>query len=348
MRDGNHQGSFLVRNSASVHNKFCLSIRYHTKVLHYLIYQPEGSEDYCIHYTITFKSIQELVKYYHTHSEGICTNLKQPCQLAVKPKRELQHDRWDVKHSTVQLAEKIGTGFFCETYKGVWNGTIQVAVRTPRYGFPVTTFMEEAAIMKRLSHPNILQLHATCLSKEPLYIITEHMKYGTLCEYLHKQKQFLATKFPGLIYDISAQVARGMAHMEEWRCIHRNLSSNSVLVGDNLVCKVASFSCAKRLEPGCEIYEAPSTDKFKPTARMLAPESLTRQEFSIKSDMWSFAILLYEMATFGQIPYPDLSDTEVLRLLRHDVQGLHLSCPSDCPAAIYEIMLECRKGDPSR
>lgn len=103
MQEGNISGSFLVHDIASIPSNFCLSIRCHGKVLHYLIYQPESSNEYYIHGNITFKSIPELVKYYHTHSEGICTKLVKLCQLAVKKQSETQPDRWEVKHSTVQI-----------------------------------------------------------------------------------------------------------------------------------------------------------------------------------------------------------------------------------------------------
>lgn len=245
-------------------------------------------------------------------------------------------------------SNKIGAGFFCETYKGIWNGTIQVAIRTPIPGFPVSRFREEAAIIKQLSHPNIIQLYGTCLNKEPLYILTEFMTLGTLYEYLYNEKKFLAAKFPKVVYDIAAQVARGMAHMEEQKCIHRNLSSQTILVGDNLICKVANFSCAKKINPGCEIYRAPDSEEFKAPVRWSAPEAFLGRNFSSKSDVWSFGILLYEITTYGQIPYPELPDAAIIKQLEDDVEGLQMPRPPACPTAVYEIMADCRKADPSK
>ena len=354
MQDGNSLGSFLVRDSASVPGNYCLSIRYQDKVLHYLVYQPEQSNRYCIHYTNTFESVQELIRYYHTHSEGICTELVQPCRLVAEAERKDENNgRWEVEHSTIQIVEKIGEGLFCQTFKGIWNGTIKVAVRSPLGAEgnleKRSSFIEEASIMKQLRHTNIVQLYATCLKEEPLFILTELMTYGSLCENLHDDKYTaLAKKSRKVFYDVSVQVARAMAHMERRSCIHRNLSSLTVLVGDNLVCKVANFSCAKKLASSSETYEAPSSEVFHPSRRQkTAPEAVLYRKFSIKSDVWSFGVLLYEIVTCGGMPYADMPNEELLQLTQQNVQGLRMPCPPSCPVAIYRMMCNCSKTDPS-
>ena len=201
--------------------------------------------------------------------------------------------------------------------------------------------------MKQLNHPNIIQLYATCLSKEPLYLLTEFMQHGTLYQYFHCENQSLWTNFPKVIFDISTQVANGMAHMEHQRCVHRNLSSQTILVGDNLVCKVANFSCAKKLEPGCDIFEAPSTEAFQPPIRWSAPETLLHRRFSSKSDVWSFGILFYEIASGGRIPYHEMTDNEVLQQIQRDAKGLQCCFQSINPSDINDIMRKCIQVEPA-
>lgn len=259
--------------------------------------------------------------------------------------------KWEVKHSSVQIVQEIGMGFFCTTYEGIWNGIVKAAIRTPRLternSFD-SDFIEEAAIMKQLRHPNIIQLYATCLREKPLYILTEFMKHGSLYGYFHSEKKALLTKFPKVIYDISIQVAMGMAHMEQQNCIHRNLSSQAILVGENLFCKVANFSCAKKLLSGRETFEASSSEAFKPPLRWMAPETFHHRKYSIKSDVWSFGILLYEIATCGQMPYAEMTDDEIIQQTKKRVAGLRIPCPQSCPNAIYHILLNCRRSDPSK
>lgn len=259
----------------------------------------------------------------------------------------MYHDGWEVDHSSVAITEKIGEGFFCKSYKGILNGTDLIVIRTPKLGeFTAIHFKEEVAIMKQLSgHPNIIKLYGTCLSKEPFYLIAEFMQHGTLYQFLHQEKQSLWTNFPKATIDMSTQIANGMAHMERWRCIHRNLSSHTILVGENLVVKVANFSCAKKLESGQDTFDAPSNEAFKPPIRQSAPEVIIDQRFSNKSDVWSFGVLLYELVTGGGVPYPEMTDGEILQQIQRDARGLQSYFHSIHPSGTNDIMRRCMEVD---
>ena len=69
-----------------------------------------------------------------------------------------------------------------------------------------------------------------------------------------------------------------------------------------------------------------------------APEAANYSRFSIKSDVWSFGILLTELVTYGRIPYPGMTNAEVLHQVEH---GYRMQAPQGCPPALYDIMLEC-------
>ena len=112
-------------------------------------------------------------------------------------------------------------------------------------------FLTEAQIMKKLRHPKLTQLYAVCTLEEPIYIITELMKYGSLLEYLQGKGKLL--KLPQLI-DMSAQVAAGMAYLESQNYIHRDLAARNVLVGDNNIVKIADFGLARLIKE--DEYEA--------------------------------------------------------------------------------------------
>ena len=114
-----------------------------------------------------------------THSAPPTSDTKEEKQTSTQ---HASNDKWEVDLSTLAITEMIGEGFFCKTYKGVLNGTTQVAVRTPVLGqVSATNLEEEAAVMKQLSgHPNVVKLCGTYLSKAPLYLIIEYMPLGTL------------------------------------------------------------------------------------------------------------------------------------------------------------------------
>lgn len=80
---------------------------------------------------------------------------------------------------------KLGAGQFGEVWEGMWNQTTPVAIKTLKTGTMAReAFLEEAQIMKRLRHEKLIQLYAVCTLQEPIMIITELMKYGSLLDYL--------------------------------------------------------------------------------------------------------------------------------------------------------------------
>ena len=155
-------------------------------------------------------------------------------------------DEWEIDRRTLRLMKKLGAGQFGEVWMGEWNGKIPVAIKTLKKGtMPVQEFLQEAQLMIRLRHPKLIQLYAVCTKEEPIYIVTELMQHGSLLDYLRNDGRALDIT---RLIDMSAQVASGMAYLEAQSVIHRNLAARNVLVGENLVCKVAEFSLARLVD----------------------------------------------------------------------------------------------------
>nr|XP_057921528.1 tyrosine-protein kinase fynb isoform X4 [Doryrhamphus excisus] len=221
-------------------------------------------------------------------------------------------------------------------YSGTWNGTTKVAVKTLKPGtMSPESFLEEAQIMKKLRHDKLVQLYAV-VSEEPIYIVTEYMGKGSLLDFL-KDGEGRGLKLPNLV-DMAAQVAAGMAYIERMNYIHRDLRSANILVGDNLVCKIADFGLARLIEDN--EYTARQGAKFP--IKWTAPEAALYGKFTIKSDVWSFGILLTELVTKGRVPYPGMNNREVLEQVD---RGYRMPCPQDCPISLHELMLQCWKKD---
>ena len=127
----------------------------------------------------------------------------------------------------------------------------------------------------------------------------------------------------------------------------------NVLVGDNNVVKIADFGLARLIKE--DEYEARVGARFP--IKWTAPEAANYSRFSIKSDVWSFGILLTELVTYGRIPYPGrfsrriideivltffvaagMTNAEVLHQVEH---GYRMQSPQGCAPALYDIMLEC-------
>ncbi|XP_050300935.1 tyrosine-protein kinase Src42A-like [Anthonomus grandis grandis] len=338
----NEHGAFLIRDSESRHNDYSLSVRDGDTVKHYRIRKLDEGGFFIARRT-TFRNLQELVEHYSNDADGLCVNLCKPCVQVEKPQPEgLSHrtrDQWEIERTSLKFVRKLGHGQFGEVWEGMWNNTTPVAIKTLRPGsMDPKDFLAEAQIMKKLRHPKLIQLYAVCTVEEPIYIITELMKNGSLLEFLQGKGKVL--KLQQLI-DMAAQIAAGMAYLENQNYIHRDLAARNVLVADSNIVKIADFGLARLIKE--DEYEARVGARFP--IKWTAPEAANYSKFSIKSDVWSFGILLTELVTFGRIPYPGMTNAEVLHQVEH---GYRMPTPPNCPQRLYEIMLECWHRDPLR
>ena len=133
-----------------------------------------------------------------------------------------------------------------------------------------------------------------------------------------------------------------MAYLEEHHCIHRDLAAKNILVEKKLItCKIANFEMAQVINE--DIIQNTIHNKTWLAYRWTAPEVITQNRLSTKSDVWSFGIVLYEIITCGKSPYPGMTDTMVLERLQ---QGYRMPQPHKCPKKLYNIMLDCWQREP--
>ncbi|NXN93008.1 FRK kinase, partial [Rhinopomastus cyanomelas] len=343
---GNQAGAFLIRESESLQGEYSLSVWDGASVKHYRIRKLDQGDVFLTE-RVTFQTLNGLVDYYSKHSDGLCTVLRKPClKVHIPSTFDLSYktiDQWEIDRQSLKLLTKLGSGQFGEVWEGLWNNTTPVAIKTLKPGsMDPKDFLREAQIMKSLRHPKLIQLYAVCTLEDPIYIITELMAYGSLLEYL--QKDAGSQIFLPQQVDMAAQVASGMAYLESQNYIHRDLAARNVLVGEHGVYKVADFGLARVFKVENEnIYE--SRPETRLPVKWTAPEAIHYNKFSVKSDVWSFGILLYEIVTYGKVPYTGMSGHQVMQMLD---KGYRLPQPEMCPAPLYQLMLQCWSAEAIR
>ncbi|KAJ8376486.1 hypothetical protein SKAU_G00070660 [Synaphobranchus kaupii] len=334
-------GSFLVRESESSPGQLSISLRYEGRVYHYRINTASDGKVY-VTAESRFSTLAELVHHHSTVADGLVTTLHYPAPKCNKPTVygvSPIHDKWEMERTDITMKHKLGGGQYGEVYVGVWKKyNLTVAVKTLKEDtMEVEEFLKEASVMKEVKHPNLVQLLGVCTLEPPFYIVTEYMPHGNLLDYLRECDREEVNAVV-LLY-MATQISSAMEYLEKKNFIHRDLAARNCLVGENHVVKVADFGLS-RLMTG-DTYTAHAGAKFP--IKWTAPESLAYNTFSIKSDVWAFGVLLWEIATYGMSPYPGIDLSQVYDLLE---KGYRMEQPEGCPPKVYELMMACWQWSP--
>ncbi|XP_036377837.1 tyrosine-protein kinase ABL2 isoform X2 [Megalops cyprinoides] len=334
-------GSFLVRESESSPGQLSISLRYEGRVYHYRINTASDGKVY-VTAESRFSTLAELVHHHSTVADGLVTTLHYPAPKCNKPTVygvSPIHDKWEMERTDITMKHKLGGGQYGEVYVGVWKKyNLTVAVKTLKEDtMEVEEFLKEASVMKEVKHPNLVQLLGVCTLEPPFYIVTEYMPHGNLLDYLRECDREEVNAVV-LLY-MATQISSAMEYLEKKNFIHRDLAARNCLVGENHVVKVADFGLS-RLMTG-DTYTAHAGAKFP--IKWTAPESLAYNTFSIKSDVWAFGVLLWEIATYGMSPYPGIDLSQVYDLLE---KGYRMEQPEGCPPKVYELMRACWQWSP--
>ncbi|PNJ36775.1 EPHA4 isoform 7 [Pongo abelii] len=184
------------------------------------------------------------------------------------------------------------------------------------------------------------EIDASCIKIEkvigvgkPVMIITEYMENGSLDAFLRKNDgRFTVIQLVGMLRGIGS----GMKYLSDMSYVHRDLAARNILVNSNLVCKVSDFGMSRVLEDDPEA--AYTTRGGKIPIRWTAPEAIAYRKFTSASDVWSYGIVMWEVMSYGERPYWDMSNQDVIKAIE---EGYRLPPPMDCPIALHQLMLDC-------
>ncbi|VDD79160.1 unnamed protein product [Mesocestoides corti] len=176
-------------------------------------------------------------------------------------------------------------------------------------------------------------------SQYGLFVVMELMENGDLASYLRE----LGDSGIGFVKPVQAylwavQIADGMAYLERKKYVHRDLAARNCLVDGRGVVKIGDFGLCR------DIYERNYYHKVgagKLPVRWMAPESLQSAYFTSRSDVWSFGVVLWEIATMACLPYQGMSHEEVIAYVLDGNTLVSGGAPINCPPLLQSVMLYC-------
>ncbi|KOC66937.1 Proto-oncogene tyrosine-protein kinase ROS [Habropoda laboriosa] len=256
-----------------------------------------------------------------------------------------------IRREQITLAKFLGSGAFGEVFQGNAKdlerpGVTPVAIKTLRKGASAqekTEFLQEARLMSHFRHKHVLRLLGVCLDTDPPLLVLELMEAGDLLSYLRASRSLQTSDLHALrLQDLLAMcedVARGCRYLEELHFVHRDLACRNCLVSardrENRVVKIGDFGLARDIYKND--YYRKEGEGLLPV-RWMAPESLVDGVFTSQSDVWAFGVLMWEITSLGQQPYPARTNLEVLHHVR---AGGRLPKPMNCPPGLHQLMLRC-------
>ncbi|XP_030076009.1 tyrosine-protein kinase receptor UFO isoform X2 [Microcaecilia unicolor] len=255
-----------------------------------------------------------------------------------------------VDRHKVALGKTLGEGEFGSVMEGQLNQDdyiLKVAVKTMKIAIctrsEMEDFLSEAVCMKEFDHPNVMRLIGVCLQNtenegypSPV-VILPFMKHGDLHSFLLFSRLgdnpvFLPTR---TLVKFMTDIASGMEYLSAKNFIHRDLAARNCMLNENMNVCVADFGLSKKIYNG-DYYRQGRISKMP--VKWIAMESLADRVYTSKSDVWSFGVTMWEIATRGQTPYPGVENSEIYDYLR---QGNRLKQPPDCLDGLYKLMYSC-------
>lgn len=234
--------------------------------------------------------------------------------------------------------EKIASGSSGDLYHGTYHGH-EVAIKFLRSEHLNNSleveFLQEVSILKKLDHANIVRFCGACTDRPDFCIVTEYMPGGNLYDYLHKYHNKLDL---AQILKMAIDVSKGMDYLHQHNIIHRDLKSANLLIDSDQVIKVADFGVAR--------FESQHGDMTAETGtyRWMAPEVINHRPYDNKADVFSFAIVLWELAT-SKVPYDNLTPLQAALGVR---QGLRPEIPSGLNPTLADLMRRCWDVNPTK
>ena len=201
----------------------------------------------------------------------------------------------------------------------------------------VRRFQREALSASNLYHPNIVQIYDFDQEDGQYYIVMEYVEGKTLKQLLKRRGSLTITE----VIDIMSQLTDGMAHAHDSYIIHRDIKPQNIMILDNGMIKITDFGIAMALNS----TQLTQTNSVMGSVHYLPPEQAAGRGSTIRSDIYSMGILMYELLT-GSVPYKGDNAVEIaLKHLKEPLPSIREKLP-ELPQSIENIILKATAKNP--
>ncbi|CAH2326781.1 insulin receptor-related [Pelobates cultripes] len=266
-------------------------------------------------------------------------------------------DEWEFPREKITIIKELGQGSFGMVYEGVAKDIVKdepvtkVALKTVNELASTRErieFLNEASVMKAFLCHHVVRLLGVVSQGQPALVIMELMTRGDLKSYLRslrpEDENNSRGSQPSLkrMIQMTGEIADGMAYLNAKKFVHRDLAARNCMVSEDLTVKIGDFGMTR------DIYE---TDYYRKggksllPVRWMSPESLKDGIFTPHSDVWSFGVVLWEIATLAEQPYQGLANEQVLHFV---IDNGTLEKPENCPDRLHELMTWCWQKNPKQ
>lgn len=242
-----------------------------------------------------------------------------------------------------EIIKTIGEGGMANVYLA--NDTIlerNVAIKVLRGDLSndekfIRRFKREALSVSNLSHPNIVEVYDVGEEDGNYYIVMEYIEGKTLKQLLQKRGALTLTE----VLDIMSQLTDGLAHAHEAYIIHRDIKPQNIMIEDNGLVKITDFGIATAINS----TQLTQTNSVMGSVHYLPPEQANGKGATIKSDIYSLGILMYELLT-GSVPFKGDTAVEIaLKHMKEKMPSVRKQNPT-IPQSVENIILKATAKNP--
>ena len=269
---------------------------------------------------------------------------------------------WEINRACLAVLDNVlGGGHFGFVREGVLMESLSsdqeiqrttVAVKTLKVNRGQSDWNEllrEFDVLKHVNstgHRNIIKLIGGCTQEAPVLLLMEFCSGGNLKDLLRdsrineEYKNVYSKLTERQLINFAAEISAGMKFLFEKKVVHRDIACRNILLTDELVPKIADFGLARKID--VTAHYIVNKNRLLPV-KWMSMESLAEGRFTTASDTWSYGVLLWEICTLADEPYPEVSPYDILEYL---LDGNRMSRPNNCSIEIFSIMENCWQEDP--